>query len=277
MISRHFRLPRIVSGVRGVFSSGFHSCYPESVYLIVLFMAMFMVAGCTSTGNTSYESPESPRYERSSAKYHKVRKGDTLYAISFKAGVDFRTLAAWNNLPKPYVIYPGQVLRLVPPLKPTTTARKSSKPSKSTVAKTKPKNQSATRPKTPVTPSTDNLKWTWPTRGKVVSHYSRKDASRDGIKISGKKNQKILAAEAGKVVYVGSGLVGYGRLIIIKHNNKYLSAYGLNNRLLVKEGESVKREQQIALMGVDNSGKPVLHFEIRKYGKPVNPIAYLPK
>ncbi len=121
-----------------------------------------------------------------------------------------------------------------------------------------------------------DLNWIWPVRGKLVETYSSSDSSRAGIKIAGQRGRKIRAAEAGQVVYVGSGLVGYGRLIIIKHSNKYLSAYGHNDKLLVKEGEVVKKGAYIADMGFAHSGQAMLHFEVRKYGKPVNPVAYLP-
>ena len=254
----------------------------KSLFYIGLFLlAVSLVSGCTTTRDNSADAPAVKRYKKSSAKYHKVKPGDTLYAVSFKAGVDYKKLAAWNNLPKPYVIYPGQVLKLFPP-----STRKKTAVTKSTTRKqSKPTSKSkttATTSKKAAKPSSSavynsKLAWTWPTKGKLVSHFSSKDSLRDGIKIAGKKNQKIVAAESGKIVYVGSGLVGYGRLIIIKHNNKYLSAYGLNDQLLVKEGESVKRGQQIARMGTDNTGKPMLHFEIRRNGKPVNPVSYLPR
>lgn len=279
MINRQTGLPMIFCKIRCVYLQKEYTCFPGVVFLGLLLAIMFLSTGCTSTGNTISEPDSANRYEKSSARYHKVRKGDTLYAISFKAGVDFRTLAAWNRLPKPYVIYPGQVLRLTPPSRSSSKPQKSSAPKTAATGtpKTTKQDKNISSQKTASVSSSAPLKWKWPTKGKVVSYYSSKDSARDGIKISGKKNQQIFAAEAGKVVYVGSGLVGYGRLIIIKHNNKYLSAYGLNSKLLVKEGDSVKREQKIALMGEDNTGRPVLHFEIRKYGKPVNPISYLPK
>lgn len=204
-----------------------------------------------------------------------------MYAISFKAGVDFKTLAAWNGLRKPYTIYPGQVLRLYPTKKRATAASSKGSKNKITTASSskgaKKSNPSRSKPKQKPGQPEGKLKWAWPTKGKVVSHYSKKDALKDGIKISGKKKQSIRAAESGKVVYVGSGLVGYGKLIIIKHNNTYLSAYGLNDKLLVKEGDSVERYQEIARMGTDHSGNPMLHFEIRRSGKPVDPILYLPR
>jgi len=114
-------------------------------------------------------------------------------------------------------------------------------------------------------------------KGRVVSRFSRKDPDLDGIKIAGKRGQKVVAAESGTVVYTGSGLIGYGQLIIVKHDNEFLSAYGLNSRLYVKEGQKVKRGQHISDMGTNSAGQPMLHFEIRRYGKPVDPMAYLPR
>jgi lipoprotein NlpD len=124
--------------------------------------------------------------------------------------------------------------------------------------------------------SKDGLHWSWPLRGKVLQTFRPGDRTHEGIRISGKGGEMVLAAESGKVVYSGSGLKGYGNLIIIKHNNKYLSAYGFNRRLLVKEGDQVSRGEPIAEVGQLPGGGYGLHFEIRKNGKPVNPLRYLP-
>ena len=275
------------------------SCFPGSsrwpAFICLLIFGLLLSACGSTTVAPAKVSEPIPRQQQSKYRYHKVRKGDTLYAVSWKAGVDYKTLARWNGLKSPYTIYPGQRLRLSPP-----TGKKATR--KKTAAKSQPKPRTGTRvkPKT-VEPSSKaggsaakpsssgqtrkkvkaagntKLKWVWPAEGKLVGTYSSKDSSRDGIKIAGNRGQKIRAAEAGSVVYVGSGLVGYGRLIIIKHNNKFLSAYGHNSRLLVKEGDSVNKGTHIADMGLAHSGQALLHFEIRKYGKPVNPIPYLPR
>lgn len=121
------------------------------------------------------------------------------------------------------------------------------------------------------------LQWQWPTKGKVIQRFSRKDPTRKGIKIAGRFGQSIYAAESGKVVYSGSGLIGYGQLIIIKHDKDYLSAYGHNRKLLVKEGDEVAKGERIAEMGVAGGGGSVLHFEIRRKGTPVDPGAILPR
>jgi lipoprotein NlpD len=134
----------------------------------------------------------------------------------------------------------------------------------------------STRSRPPTTAGADNLRWQWPTAGRVVERFSAGDPSRKGLKIAGKPGQSIVAAEGGSVVYSGSGLVGYGQLIIVKHNNNYLSAYGHNRKLLVQQGDQVARGAQIAEMGLAG-GAPVLHFEIRRDGDPVDPLALLPR
>ena len=121
------------------------------------------------------------------------------------------------------------------------------------------------------------MRWRWPLQGKVVQGFRGGDRTRQGIRIAALPGQKVLAAESGTVVYSGSGLKGYGNLIIVKHNDNYLSAYGHNRDLLVSEGDQVTKGQKIAAMGRANNGKPLLHFEIRRNGKPVDPLRLLPK
>jgi lipoprotein NlpD len=266
----------------------------RSLIFICLIVSGLLLSACSSTPVTSTQvNKPTPHHHQSGRKYHRVRKGDTLYAVSWKVGLDYKTLARWNGLRAPYTIYPGQKLRLTSPPrknKATKTASKA-KSKQATSTKSSPKvvesnsKIKSSAKKSPSSGTTEKkatptgnakLKWIWPARGKLVGTYSSKDPSRDGIKIAGNRGQKILSAEAGQVVYVGSGLVGYGRLIIIKHNKKFLSAYGHNSRLLVKEGDVVKKGKHIADMGLAYSGQAQLHFEIRKYGKPVNPVSYLP-
>ena len=226
--------------------------------------------------------------------YHVVEKGDTLYSIAFRYSKDFKAVAQWNRISPPYTIYPGQFVRLKPAAKQATTvapAKKKAAPLQTeTVKKLPPKEQprptktipDASKEKNVAKRPSNNkplpagaVKWSWPTLGKLVK--SNSPTSKKGIDISGKSGQTIKAAATGDVVYSGSGLFGYGKLIIIKHNETYLSAYAYNSKLLVKEGDRVRAGQPISYMGQDHSGRTVLHFEIRKNGKPTNPITYLPK
>lgn len=198
-----------------------------------------------------------------------VQRGQTVYRIATENGITALDLALWNDIPPPYTIYPGQRLRLYPggAAKPTRPA-----PS-STTSKPAPK------PAAPVAPppAASSLGWRWPTDGNVFGSFAAGDPTRQGIDIAGKAGQPVRAAADGVVVYSGSGLVGYGELVIVKHNDQWLSAYGHNRARLVNEGQLVKAGQQIAEMGRSGAARDMLHFEIRYNGKPVDPQAYLPK
>lgn len=209
-----------------------------------------------------------------------VRPGDTLFAIGWQAGIDYRKIAEWNRLRSPDRIYVGQVLRLTPPdgaRLPAATAP----PSPGAATAALPEEQPS--PRTPArraaadnTRGDGRLRWQWPTEGRVIQGFAASDSSRKGLKIAGKPGQPIVAAESGQVVYSGSGLVGYGPLIIIKHNNSFLSAYGHNRKLLVAQGHQVTKGTRIAEMGLAG-GEPLLHFEIRRDGDPVDPMTLLPQ
>ncbi|HDK38377.1 MAG TPA: LysM peptidoglycan-binding domain-containing protein [Thiolapillus brandeum] len=248
---------------------------------LLLFVAM-LLNGCASKSPATSGRQQSKVQQpvKKTGGSYRVRKGDSLYAIAWRAGLDYRTVARWNGLRSPYTIYPGQVIKLYPPKNTPKSSAVAGKSPKKKAAATKAKTAStkpATKPKKSSSVSSEKLHWQWPVKGRILSRYSSTDASRSGIEIAGRRGQKVLAAEAGEVVYVGSGLIGYGQLIIIKHNNKYLSAYGHNNDLLVKEGDRVKRGQHISNMGVTNQGQELLYFEVRRYGKPVDPLSYLPR
>lgn len=279
---------------------------------------------------------------------HVVARGDTLYAIAFKRGVDFRDLAAWNGIAPPYRIFVGQELRLgapaasaarvpangsatpaaapdrvvavtaapapvvsqIPPVEKSTKPQPSMfedvaaapapepavkaaepappapKPAMSApppvapppvVATARPVERPAEKPAEHVAElNAGGVSWRWPGDGKVVGTFVAGDQIRQGIDIAGKAGDAVQAAADGEVVYSGNGLLGYGELIIIKHNANFLSAYGHNRQRLVKEGDRVKGGQQIAELGSSASAREELHFEIRKNGKPVNPLDYLP-
>lgn len=185
--------------------------------------------------------------------------------------MDYRKLAAWNNINKPFVISINQKIYL---------SGASAKISTNKAAKTKKsikKTISYKNKKTPSHQVSSNSNWLWPTKGKVIRNFSTKYANRDGIDILGKLGQPIKAVRSGKVVYSGSGLKGLGNLIIIKHDKNYFSAYAYNKANLVKEGQWVKQGQTVAKMGLSPNKKPVLHFEIRYKGNPKNPLAFLNK
>jgi len=205
-----------------------------------------------------------------------VRPGDTLFGIAWQNGMDYREVARWNGIRAPYRIYAGQTLRLRPPpvaRTPPVSATAAAPKKKKAAPPSRPADRRASPP--PVPPR--HLTWRWPAAGRVSSTFKSADPLRKGIKIAGGEGSAIVAAERGKVVYSGSGLIGYGRLIIVKHNDNYLSAYGHNRELLVSEGDQVTKGQKIAAMGTANTGQPLLHFEIRRDGKPVDPLRLLPK
>jgi len=261
-------------------------------------LLLVLVSGCSTLDkSTPGESAESGNRPPISSSIYRVEAGDTLWSIAWRAGLDYRQLADWNQLPPPYTIYPGQRLRLTSPYPPLASARPPGR-SHSVAPSSPPRAQrppphpqpapsaAPTLARTQPTPAPRGpdaaeetstiLHWQWPTRGRVVQGFAEGDASRKGLKIAGTQGQPIYAAEAGRVVYSGSGLIGYGALIIIKHNKDFLSAYGYNSKILVKEGEQVTKGEHIAEMGRNGGGPPMLHFEIRRRGKPVDPTTVLP-
>ena len=193
---------------------------------------------------------------------HIVRRGETLFSIAWRYGKDPKDVARWNNMGDGSLIHPGDVIYLSPGSAPATSQRNSS-------SRPAPKSL----PKVPTQPPPP---WSWPTSGRVSVEFGGKPGTGTGILIDGKAGKPIMAAASGSVVYAGSGLIGYGQLIIIKHNDTYLSAYGYNASLLVKEGATIKKGQRIATMGEGPERKARLHFEIRRNGKPVDPRSYLP-
>jgi len=208
-----------------------------------------------------------------------VQRGDTLYSIAWQHGLNARQLADTNAIRAPYTIYTGQRLRVRPGSKPAETKPlQRPKPAVQKAARSAPPPAGKPVAAKPVPKLPSVVKhWVWPTKGRLTSRYHPNAPGKKGIDIAGKKGQPVMAAASGKVVYSGSGLVGYGRLIIIKHNETLLSAYGHNSQLLVSEGEYVKAGQVIASMGSSGTDRTQLYFEIRKNGKPVDPLRYLPR
>jgi len=240
--------------------------------------------------------------------FYLVKRGDNLLRISLDHGQDYREVAAWNKLEDPNKINAGQLLRVVPPEDAGPVVKPVTPPvavEKTTVAgvllKQSPKGGTepysdealarlkqgdtvpppvAAKPEKSIEPKTADaapaaIDWAWPSSGKLLAPFN--DSTNKGLDLAGNSGDAVLAAAAGKVVYAGSGLRGYGKLVIVKHDATFLSAYAHNSAILVSEGQSVARGQKIAEVGSTDTDQTKLHFEIRRQGKPVDPMQFLPK
>jgi lipoprotein NlpD len=279
-------------------------------------LALALLAGCTSaprkpapvedrapaarTQPAPSVPPESPKPvagAENAAKpgYYTVRPGDTLIRIALDSGQNWRDIARWNNIENPNLIEVGQVLRVIPPAPSSDTAvakpvappasvaavpvaPASAASAPASAARTAPPPVVASIPPstTPAPAGEDDIGWIWPTTtgAPVVAGFD--EQRNKGLDIAGKAGDPVLASADGRVVYAGAGLRGYGNLIILKHNNTFLSAYAHNQVLLVKEDQTVRKGQKIAEMGNTDADRVKLHFEIRRQGKPVDPARYLP-
>jgi lipoprotein NlpD len=254
-----------------------------SILIIVL-----IVSACSS--NRAADVDERSRQYTYRGKIHRVAKGETLFSIAWRYGVDFKKLAEFNGIKPPYTIYPSQQIRLdirsangkifssetsSPNSKKSILASKSDGSSRS-IYRSGNRSDGAS-----ISPNNDNFqsspKWQWPVAGKMIAPFQGETGLNKGIDLSGKLGEPVLAAASGRVVYAGSGLSGYGKLLIIKHNETFLSAYAHNDEISVKEGDLVKGGQRIADMGSSGTDRVKLHFEIRSEGSPVDPLKYLPK
>jgi len=212
--------------------------------------------------------------------YYTVQKGDTLTRVALDHGQSWRDLVRWNNLPNAHLIEVGQVLRVVPPgasveakgvvVQPVSSSAEAA-PSKPVGSIALP---STVNNVAPAAGNDDGLGFIWPASGNLLAGFD--DMKNKGLDIGGKAGDPVLAAADGHVVYAGAGLRGYGNLIILKHNNTFLTAYAHNQALLVKEDQKVNKGQKIAEMGKTDADRVKLHFEIRRQGKPVDPAKYLP-
>lgn len=249
-------------------------------FVIGLLGILLIFSACARQGayGQGYYKGQNARWH---AGYHSVRRGETLYSVAWQYGYDFRQVARWNGISVPYTIYPGQRIRLVPrqgkqvrtPDEHNISKRSPSASKRNQISRSLPyKNAKPPRNKV-----AQKIRWQWPTRGKIVGAFSAKGGGKKGLDIAGRAGQPIYAAAAGRVVYSGSGLRGYGELIIIKHDETYFSAYAHNKKLRVKENEKVKIGQWIADMGNTGAVRNMLHFEIRRDGTPVSPLRFLPK
>ncbi|HWU68849.1 MAG TPA: peptidoglycan DD-metalloendopeptidase family protein [Stenotrophobium sp.] len=253
---------------------------PRAQLWTVLLAAAVGLGGCGGglRWNTRSDQTHRPApAEAGRAGEYRVEKGDTLYGIAFRNQLDFRELARWNGIGGDYTIHPGQRLRLRPPAGERAAPQTSRAPPP-------PERRPEQRPSTPrarppavasAPAGPMRFEWRWPLNGSVSRNYAPA-AGNKGLDFTGVLGMPVLAAAPGKVVYSGNALKGYGELIIIKHDDTYLSAYAYNRRRLVKEGDVVTGGQPIAELGLGPQNKPLLHFEIRANGKPVNPLDYLP-
>lgn len=241
----------------------------QDIYALitVLLLIGFLVSCSSSRIHAPVYSNHTPA-KATSSKVHIVRTGDTLYSIAWQNGKDYRSLANWNNISVPYTIYKGQKLTLV--ANKSIIKKKKVSPSVRKKVLTKQK----------ITKNTSNnyqkrlkLGWQWPIKVKKLE----KGLLKSGVILVGKAKELVRSSEGGKVVYAGNGLKGYGNLLIVMHNDEYLTAYGYNKRLLVNEGSVVKKGQAIAEIGIDNKKRRVLFFEMRRHGKAVTVTKYLPK
>ena len=244
-----------------------------------------------------------------------VMKGDTLYSIAWRYQIDHEDLIRWNQIPEPFTIYPDDRVALSaqaasssrrgtistallqpveaapsrplarpgsPPVAtkpqqepPTTTVTPATETARPVIVQKKPNPSSAVVVPVDGTKSPQPGDWLWPTSGQVINYFIEGDKAKQGLDIKGQYGQTVLASAPGTVVYSGSGLASYGKLIIVKHDANFLSAYAYNSKLLVQEGDKVHRGQQIAAMGRNGDRDVILHFEIRRNGKPTNPMWYL--
>lgn len=275
-------------------------------------LAILVLAGCASTppapvedrslGHNPSQRPHSSQSTGVPLGSYRVRKGDTLYSIAFRNGLDYRDVARANRIGSPYTIYIGQVIRLdqqaaerrevlaANPKSSRSRPRRPAEPLQSSPpAASTPPITNAAKPSMPAPVSrapepalsesvaTSGIRWRWPAEGQLVARFVGGDQTHQGVNIAGKSGDPVRATADGEVVYSGNGLIGYGELIIVKHNATMLSAYGHNRRRLVQEGDRVQAGQQIAEMGSSSASRDMLHFEIRRNGKPVDPLGFLPK
>jgi lipoprotein NlpD len=252
----------------------------RNLKFLILFLIVYTLYACAGS------SANVPVMERSGLRlkppnYHVVKRGETLYSIAWRYGIDYRSIARTNNIGAPYRIQHGQKLDLTSSSgaskkslvkKPDTTSTSRSAPQ---VAAKKALSNVTNRVSTALGIASED--WRWPSKGRLIKGFSKKGQVNKGIDIGGNLGDAVTCARGGRVVYAGSGLTGYGKLIIVKHDQNYLSAYAHSSKILVTEGDVVRAGQKIAEMGASGTNRIMLHFEIRKDGKPMNPQKLLPE
>lgn len=254
---------------------------------LTLFLSVVLLTGCNTPDIYRDDRYNPPVYWGR----HVVQEGDTLYGIAWRYGRDTRELADANNIAPPFVIHPGEVIRLdlrgdprsvsstvarapvseAPSRRSSTASAPASRPDRAASNTSRSNKQLQTEVRV-----VSNINWRWPYVGPVIAEFSTTGVINKGIDIAGEAGDPIRAAADGEVVYAGSGLLGYGELIIINHNESLLSAYAHNRKILVSEGDQIRQGQQIAELGASGTNRNKLHFEIRVNGNPVDPMRYLP-
>jgi lipoprotein NlpD len=263
-------------------------------------------SGGASSGSSASASPStSDSGGVVPAGFYRVKRGDTLISIALEQGVDWRDLASWNDISNPNVIEVGRLLRILQARQADAPAPSvAAVPAAPGAAQTAPvagggavqarpieAGSAAAGPAAPAPtvaaappatelasaappPAAAGLQWAWPAHGQVISGFA--EGGSKGVAIAGAQGEAIFAAESGRVIYSGNGLRGYGNLVIVKHDQEFTTAYAHNRAILVKEGQMVRRGQKIAELGMSDADRPMLHFEVRKGGKPVDPLSFLP-
>ena len=257
-------------------------------YTTLVILSFFLLMGCQSPYQSPVAEIDEPRF-LDTDRIHRVNEGETLYVIAWIYDLDFIHIARVNSLSSPYTIFPGQILNVDPRAQavqqtrntsstPVNTSRASNqeRPRQTSQSSSQSRNQSSPVQVNPVTVRQGPVNWTWPAQGSIIGRFSETGVESKGINIGGREGDTVMAAAAGEVVYAGSGLLRYGELVIIKHNDRFLSAYAHNSALLVAEGDQVSRGEKIAELGSTGVDTEMLHFEIRLEGKPVDPLSYLP-
>lgn len=252
----------------------------SSLTVINILIVFCVLCSCSSGRNASvYDHSGSIQY---SGRVHLVARGETLFSIAWKYNIECNKLADFNGIKPPYTIYPHQEIRLDIPknntnVRRSTAAENNVNTDKKALDKRSKYNTKNIDWASKTVEFDGSLKWQWPVKGKIVALLKGELELNKGIDLVGKLGEPVLAAASGQVVYAGGGLSSYGKMLIIKHNETFLSAYAHNSELLVKEGDFVKGGQRIADMGSSGTDRVKLHFEIRCEGSPVDPLKYLPK
>ena len=234
--------------------------------IVGLSLLILSISGCMTRGVYVPVSSAGVSSE-GKGKVHIVTKGETLYSIAFRYGLDYRHVAVANGIKPPYTIYVNQKINLTRGHSENLRA-----PQKSVKKKSRKSRRISQSQKS----QPSNIKWHWPLDGEVINGFDLTGNVNKGVDIRGRLGESVNSAADGVVVYAGGGLRGYGKLVIVKHNDRFLSAYGHNRAILVKEGDKVKGGQVVAEIGSSGADQEILHFEIRRDGKPEDPMIYLP-